>query len=64
MSENNKSKTEWTVKELAVKAGVSEPRIRQELLSRRLRGRKIGPEMRGMWVIRDVDAQAWLESRE
>ncbi len=55
------NKTEWTTKELADAAGVTDARIRQILIEgKELQGRKIGP----MWVIPDREAKRWLRDRQ
>jgi len=64
MSEKDKVRLEWTTKQLAEAAGVSDNYIRQELKAGRIIGRRIGGRNRGVWVINNSAAQAWLESRK
>ncbi|OPZ76114.1 MAG: hypothetical protein BWY79_01775 [Actinobacteria bacterium ADurb.Bin444] len=51
----------WSVRELAEASGLTERRVRQLL--------RDGRELRGInkgrvWLVRDVDARAWLDARK
>ncbi len=50
---------EWTTKEIAAAAGVTEGYIRRLLGQGRLKGYKKGRD----WLIPDEEAQRWLEER-
>ena len=64
MSEKSEQRQDWTVNQLAKKAGVSASLIRLELAAGRIIGRKIGPGRRGVWLISHAQAQQWLENRK
>jgi 8-oxo-dGTP pyrophosphatase MutT (NUDIX family) len=50
---------DWTARELAEEAGLTDARIRQLLISGELEGRKRA----GVWFISEEEAQRWLEER-
>ena len=53
-------KKDWSSKELSEAADVSRQYVVRLLNAKKIRGHKVG----NYWVIRDVDARAWLESRK
>jgi excisionase family DNA binding protein len=55
----NPGRTDWTVKELAERAGLNPSRIRQLLLAGEIKGYKRGPS----WLVLNAEAQRWLENR-
>ena len=60
MGQDSKSKTGWTVTELAREAGVTDSRVRQLLIENKsLKGRKAGT----LWIIPDDEAKKWLRER-
>jgi len=64
MDEKDQPKREWTVTQLARAAGVSVSFVRKEVAAGRIVGRKVGPGLRGLWVIPNVSARAWLDNRK
>ena len=57
--QQNPGRTDWTVKELAERAGLNPSRIRQLLLAGEIKGHKRGP----IWLVPNAEAQRWLENR-
>lgn len=60
MSEQETSRRDWTVKELAKRAGVDPSTVRHALLAGRLKGYKRA----GAWFIPDDEARRWLYERD
>ena len=60
MSDEQASRRDWTVKELAERAGVDPSAIRHALAAGRLKGYKRA----GAWFITDEEARRWLAERD
>lgn len=50
----------WTTKELAAAAGLTDSRIRQLLIAKEIKGEKNGRD----WMVNNAEAQRWLAERQ